>query len=519
MDELRALLERKKAILKAREGLIDFARYLTPSPDAPDDVAQSNYRDAKHHRVLGAALEEVEAGAITRLIVNMPPRHGKTKLATHLFVPWFEGRNPECSTIVATYGEHFSWDHGRAVRGIMKSPLYGHVFPNVKLQVGSAAQGRQEIEGGGTMFFLGRGSGITGRGGDGILLDDPIKNRAEADSVLIREQLWTWYTQVLQTRLMTKSGWIVIIQTRWHEDDLVGRLTDPRNPCFTEQEAKKWRIIDFPAIAGDNDILGRAPGEALWPERFDDAYLQNIKTTDKRGFQALYQGSPSPEDGSFFRDAWIRTYKRMSDLPDKSRLKYYGASDHAVSTAQGRDKTCLLIVGVDEDDQIWLMPDLFWQQADTKTVVEAMVHMIERYNPLFWWAEKGHISRSIGPFLRKRMMEKRVFCSIDEIVPNGDKEARAQSFQGRTAMGKVIFPNFPRWWADAHDQMMKFPQGAHDDFVDACSLIGLGLGRVRGSRTRKPEKPKNAFMTLGWVKEETKRQQREVERVKTGEGW
>jgi predicted phage terminase large subunit-like protein len=510
-DELRRLLQRKKSILHARDGLIPFARYVNPMPDAPDDMDQSNYQDPKHLRVLGAALEEVEKGNIRRLIVNMPPRHGKTKLATHLFVSWHEGRHPEKSIIVVTYGEHFAWDHGRAVRNVMKTPLYAHVFPGVVLQPGSAAQGRQEIDGGGTLFFLGRGSGITGRGGDGILLDDPIKNRQEADSILIRDQLWTWYTQVLQTRLMTKTGWIIIIQTRWHEDDLVGRLTDPHNPYFSEQEAKKWRIIDFPAIAGDKDLLGRKPGEALWPERFDIGYLDNIPTTDK--------GSPSPAEGSFFRDAWMRTYKRMSDLPDKSKLKFYGASDHAVSTEQGRDKTCLGIVGVDEDDQIWLMPDLFWQQSDTKTVVEMMIILIERYNPIFWWAEKGHISRSIGPFLRKRMLEKRVFCSVEEVVPNGDKEARAQSFQGRCAMGKVIFPNFPRWWADAHDQMIKFPQGGHDDFVDMLSLIGLGLGRVRGVRTQKPKAPKNAFMTLGWVKDDTKRRERDKERAQMSEGW
>ena len=117
-------------------------------------------------------------------------------------------------------------------------------------------------------------------------------------------------------------------------------------------------------------------------------------------------------------------------MPPKERLRFYGASDHAVSLEQGRDKTCLMVIGVDDHDQMWVQPDLFWQQADTQLVVETMTILMERYKPLFWWAEKGHISKSIGPFLRKRMLEKRVFCSIDELTPVGDKQTRAQTVQG-----------------------------------------------------------------------------------------
>jgi len=104
-----------------------------------------------------------------------------------------------------------------------------------------------------------------------------------------------------------------------------------------------------------------------------------------------------------------------------------------------------------------VMPDLFWKQADTATVVEYMILMMEKYQPLFWWAGKDHISKSIGPFLRKRMLEKRVFCSIEELPPIGDKQQRAQSIQARMSMMKVVFPVFPAWWAEAHDQMLKFP--------------------------------------------------------------
>lgn len=517
--ELRKLLERKKAILQARGDLIAFARFMMPIPDAQDDVSVSLYRPAKHHRVLGAALEEVEKGVYKRLQITLPPRHGKTKLASHLFAAWFIGRNPEKSLICATYSEKFAWDHGRAVRDLIESPLFRQIFPDVRLKSGSASMDRLETEDGGVLFFLGRGSGATGRGADVILLDDPTKDRKEADSPTIREQLWSWYTQVLQTRLMTKAGAIVIIQTRWHEDDLIGRLTDPQNPCYSSSEARKWRVIDMPAIAREKDVLGRKTGEALWPERFDREYLDNIRETDIRGFQALYQGRPTPEEGSFFKAVHMRTYARVSDAPPKERLRFYGASDHAVSLEQGRDKTCLMVVGVDDHDQMWVQNDLFWQQADTQLVVENMTILMERYKPLFWWAEKGHISKSIGPFLRKRMLEKRVFCSIDELTPVGDKQTRAQSVQGRMSMMKIIFPGFTRWWAEAHDQMLKFPQGAHDDFVDTLSLFGQGLYKVRGHRVPPKESKEPKQGTYGWVIESAeKERKRERENVTMG-GW
>jgi predicted phage terminase large subunit-like protein len=517
--ELRQLLLRRKTILSAREDLITFARFMMPVPDTPDDVSVSLYRPAKHHRVLGAALEKVEKGEFSRLQITLPPRHGKTKLASHMFAAWFAGRNPEKSIIVATYSEKFAWDHGRAVRDIIENPLFAQVFPKVRLKDGSASMDRLETEQGGVLFFLGRGSGATGRGGDVILLDDPTKDRKEADSPTIREQLWSWYTQVIQTRLMTKAGRIVIIQTRWHEDDLIGRLTDPTNPCYSDGEARKWRVIDMPAIARENDVLGRQPGEALWPERFDRDYLDSLRETDIRGFQALYQGRPTPEEGSFFKSASMRTYARMRDMPGKDRLRYYAASDHAVSLEQGRDKTCLVVIGVDDRDDIWVQPDIFWQQADTQTVVENMVLMMDKYQPLFWWAEKGHISKSIGPFLRKRMLEKRVFVSIDELLPVGDKQTRAQSMQARMTMGKVIFPGFVRWWAEAHDQMLKFPQGAHDDFVDTLSLFGLGLYKQRRHRIAAKEEKKPKLYTYGWVVESAeKERKREKESLTTG-GW
>ena len=519
-DRVLLALKRKRAILRARRDLVEFTKLTRPSPDYPDDPDYSTYIPVRHHKAVAAALEKVESGEIKRLMITLPPRHGKTTLASHSFPAWFMGRNPSKSMILATYNEKFSWDFGRQVRAIMQSAPYVQIFPKTVLKPGAAAMDRLEIENGGALFFVGRGSSITGRGGDILLLDDPIKDRKEADSPTIREQCWTWFKQVLSSRLMTETGCIVIIMTRWHEDDIVGRITDPHGAYYNEEEAQDWRIIDIPALAtSPDDPLGRKPGEALWPERFSAEYLRMQQRSDPRGFQALYQGSPTPADGAFFKAAHILTYMRMIEMPPKEELRYYAASDHATSVDQARDKTCLMVVGVDRNDHIWVQNDLFWEHASTDRVVEAMILMMQKYKPVFWWAERSQISKAIGPFLRKRMIEKNTFCAIDEVVPVADKQARAQSIQARMAMGRVHFPGWTRWWAQAQDQILKFPAGSHDDFVDTLAHIGMGLAKQTPRRYQRPPPVAPVFGTIGWLKADTKQRQRSESYAKIREGW
>jgi predicted phage terminase large subunit-like protein len=403
-----------------------------------------------------------------------------------MFPAWYIGKHPDRSIIVATYNETYSWDLGRNIQSILRTPQYRQVFPELEVKVRADAVDRIETTKGGVIFMVGRGSSITGRGGHLILLDDPIKDRKEADSPLIRDSLWTWYTQVLRSRLMTKKGAIVIIQTRWTEDDLVGRLVDPTNPYFTPEEGKLWKKIDLPAIAEEDDILGRKPGEALWPARFDEAYLEEIRITDARGFAALYQGRPAPKEGAFFRASDLILYNSMSQLPHVDNMRFYGACDLAVSLDQKADKTCLMVVGVDENDHIWVMNDVVWERMESRGAVEAMVGLMGKYKPQMWWGEKGQLTRSIKPFLMKRMFERRVFCALDEVTPSQDKTQRAQAIQARSAMGMVHFPAFTRWWPEAHDQILKFPHGSKDDFVDTLAIVGLGLAKMRPRQRQKP---------------------------------
>ena len=511
------VLKRLIACIDAEQDMLAFTKLMMPVPGHHADPDFSRYEVQRFHRVICAALEELEKGKIRRLIISLPPRHGKTQLASKMFPAWFTGKNPNKSLIFGTYNEKFGQDIGRAVRDIMTSPAYRQVFPNCVLKDDSQASDRLETTQGGILAFVGRGGTTTGRGGDVLVIDDPLKDRQEADSPTIRDTLWTWFSQVMATRLMDETGRIMLIQTRWHQDDLVGRLTDPSNSYYDPEEAAEWKIIDLPALANDTDTdpLHRKEGEALWPGRFGRDFLLGLQRRDARGFSALYQGRPSPAGGTFFSVNWLHTY-RPNDLPPN--LRHYCASDHAVSLKQVADKTCLMCVGVDEHDTIWVLPDLVWRSMTAEQATEAMLRMMRAYKPMFWWAERSHISKSIGPFLRKRMLETQTFCSLIEMQPISDKQTRAQSIQGRMSMGKVRFPERAPWWPMARDQMLRFPFDTHDDFVDTLAYIGLGLTlQVGMNRVQAP--PEQLEGTFGWLKLQRENAERAVKQGFGAGGW
>ena len=483
-------------VKRARESLIDFTSMTMPDPEDPDNVDKSRYQPVKHHATICAALEQVERGTYQRLIISMPPRHGKSELASRRFPAWFLGKDPYRQVIFATYNADVAQDFGRSVREIMRGPAYKQVFPGCKLRTGSQSSDKLQTEEGGLANFVGVGGGLTGRGADLLVIDDPIKDREEADSKRERDKLWEWFTQVAMTRLMAGAR-VVIIMTRWHEDDLVGRLTDPKNPCYNDEIAQAWRILALPAIAVENDPMDRPVGQALWPERYGLDFLNEIRRLNAKGFSALYQGKPTPDDGDFFRRDWLKPYPH--EIP--KNLRYYCVSDHAVSTAQTADKTVLLPFGLDEEDNVWILPDVWWRRASTDQVIDGMIDLMSRHKPAKWGAERGHISQSIGPFLRKVQQERGIWTVVEEITPVKDKQTRAQAIRGRMAMGKVFFPKFAPWWADAETELLKFPSARHDDFVDAMGLVGLLLSTmVSASRTyEKPSDiPKSG--TLAWVK-------------------
>ena len=362
----------------------------------------------------------------------------------------------------------------------------------------SKAADRWTTTNGGEYFCSGVGSRIAGRRADLGLIDDPLGSKEDADSQQIRDKQWDWYNFDFKPRLKPGAS-VVLIQTRWHEDDLAGRII--------EREGEDWTVIRIPLIAEDNDPLGRKAGMVLWPEWFNEKMVADAKKSD--AFIPLYQNRPSPEEGDQFKQAWLCEYQ-PGELPRD--LRYYAASDHAVGLKQTNDFTVMGCVGVDTNENIWVLPDLLWDRIDSGAAVEEMLSLVERHRPIEWWAEHDHIEKAIGPFLNKRMQERSVFFVLTELSGNADKVRKAQSIRGRAKQLKVFFPAFAPWWQKAKHELLSFPVGTHDDFVDFLANIGRGLDTIVRA-VRPPEEqtwnPNEDWRpTFGWVKASAKARDR-----------
>jgi len=510
-------LERLKVFRGARDDFLAYCKLLMPTPDDPDDLTQSMYEVAKHHQVLAAALEEVERGTWPRLIVTMPPRHGKTQQISKFFPAWFTGRDPYRSTIVATYNDDYAGDIGRDVRDVLRHPRHLSIFPTSKLKAGAQSSDRIKTAANGQLSFVGRGSSSTGRGGHLLIADDLIKDAEEADSPTMREKIWNWFVKVFLTRQMRAGACVVLVMTRWNEDDIVGRLTDPHNPAYNKDEAAKWKVLNLPAIAELGDPMGRKLGEALWPDRFPLPMLEAQKRIDPSGFMALYQQRPSPEEGAFFRAGWLKTYM-AANRPKAEEMRIYAASDHAIGTDRKKhDASCMVIAGVCPNKYLWIL-DCYWQRKPPDQTVESMLDLVQLWKPSFWFAEDEAILKSIGPWIQKRKIERGIPVVIDSIAVHKNKEAIAQSIAGLMQAGRVVFPKAAPWFQEAKHELLHFPHGTNDDFVTAISLMGLKvLQLIAGTPQR--DVATSAPNTFGWWKKEMAFQQKQRDAPQLAEVW
>ena len=449
-DAAKLLLKRRKA----RKSLIAFTEHTFPQ-----------YVPAAHHKLIAEHLEAVERGEIDRLMINMPPRHGKSELAPRRFPAYFLGRHPSKSVIAASYNSDLATDFGRQVRNILAAPEYGVLF-DTRLSDDSRAANRWNTAEGGGYVAAGVGTAITGRGADILLIDDPLKDREEADSEIQRDKVWGWYTSTAYTRL-APGGRVIVIQTRWHEDDLTGRLL-----ADEARGGEKWVKLELPAINED--------GEALWPEFYPIETLERYRgVLPSRDWSALYQQRPTPDEGDYFKREWFRFYAVAPQ-----HLRTYGASDYAV-TAKGGDYTVHIICGISPNDDLYVL-DVWRSQAESHVWVETYIDMIAKWKPLKWGQEQGQIIKSLGPFIDKRMRERRVYCHQEPMTSVADKPTRSRSFQARAAMGKVYLPHNAPWVSDLMAEMLTFPAGKHDDQVDALGLVGRMLDTMIGGKAARP---------------------------------
>jgi predicted phage terminase large subunit-like protein len=356
---------------------------------------------------------------------------------------------------------------GRRVRNLFSSKFHQNIFGCTVSQESGAA-GRWETTEGGEYFAAGVDGAIAGRRAHLGIIDDPVKNRADADSETRRRAVWDWYQDDFSPRLVPSAAQI-LVQTRWHEDDLAGRIL--------EREADEWRVVSLPMEAMPGDLLGRPVGERLWPEWFTEEQVERAKR-DVRSWNALYQQQPASEEGDYFKSAWFGEWQ---DLPETRT--YFGASDYAVTEGAG-DYTEHGIFALDQWDNIYVV-DWWSGQTASDVWIERQCDLIIQYNPAVWFGESGVIKRAIEPMLYKRLDERDAICRFEWLPSISEKTARARPFQQRAAMGKVFLPRNARWKADFIGQMTRFPAGKFDDKVDTCSLIGRGMEDLKTPRRRR----------------------------------
>jgi predicted phage terminase large subunit-like protein len=523
-ERMLAVIAREEKRLRARENYHDFLEYINPDPQHPDDVTKSSYISKPIHKVMVQYWEEIDRCVSMRSALSVPPQTGKTKHTTIEGSAWSIGRNPNLKIINGTYNESRAKQNGNLIRRVVTSRRYREVFPEMELSKGGKSKSYLETSLGGYVLMVGRGSGVTGQPCDIFNIDDPIKDKAEANSTAALEEAWEWFSTTANQRAHNLTRF-AIMHTRWAAMDLIGRICDKDNPDYDEDRARGWTYLNIkaynnePHIAG---LLGIQPQDYIWPEKFSPELLANIRSImSEEDFSALYMGKPVPDEGGFFKKTMIQEYL-PAQCPKRSEMRIYASSDHAVSTKTHGNHTVLLIAGVDAAGQVWLL-DCVRERMETDKTVEHMIRLMKEWRPITWWAARDHISKSFGPFLKRRMRDEGVYAThVSDSPEIGNKMQKAQSIRGMMALGLVRFPRKAHWFQDMVNELLRFrgEGDAQDDFVDAMGHLGRGLEwMMRGHNHTANDVKVPAFKTLAWVQGSTAAKKAEEARIHARAGW
>jgi predicted phage terminase large subunit-like protein len=415
-----------------------------------------------HLARLNEALVDLADRRLRRLIVTMPPRHGKSVLVSQFLPAWYVGSFPEHRVILTSYQADFAAGWGRKARDVLAA--HGRRAFGVRMSAASTAANRWDLarrEGG--MTTAGVGGPITGRGADLLIVDDPVKNAEQAISETFRQKMWDWWTSTAFTRL-EPDGVAVVVQTRWHEDDLAGRLQ-------REQADEGWRVIRFPALAEENDPLGRVADEPLWPERFPTDALARIRgSIPAHWWESLYQQRPSrhesvlwPAEHFVGDDLWFDAW------PDDLVLRVL-ALDPSKGTSEGRgDYSAYVLLGVDPREKLWVDADLSNLRPPMQLVADG-VRLLAEFRPDAFRIEGNAWQDLLAPLFEQALRDQSLVRAWPEAIYNRtNKRLRIESLDRLLAARQIRFRRTPGA-ERLVGQLKEFPIARHDDGPDALEM-------------------------------------------------
>jgi len=462
---------------KAKRKLASYAKLVT----------HGKWHEAKHLSLIADVLEKIEKKDLNRVIISLPPRHGKSMLVSEIFPAWYLGKHPDDFIIGTSYSDALARSFSEKARNYYKE--WAPVLWGQSISRTSSSKSRWTINGyNGGYLAAGAGGPITGFGARIAIIDDPIKNWQEAQSVTIRETIWDWYRSTLRTRL-THDGAIIIISTRWHNDDLIGRIVKESKE---HEDSEDWEIINLPAIAEDNDVLGRSEGEPLWPERFGENYLSKTRTAvGPTIWSALYQGRPHAKEGALFDISKVKVHKTDEDFPKD--VQWARIWDYAHTAKQRAsddpDYTSGTLLAFKKEDSggsatrwsLWIK-DVFRCREAAPARDAGIKRIADIDGPYVRIGVEDSIDSRDGFEAMRVAIGGRY--KLERIKLDGDKVVRATPLEPIFENGDVHILYGP-WNTAWFDELSNFPYSVHDDQVDNLSAgyrmlcVGNQVQRVR----------------------------------------
>jgi predicted phage terminase large subunit-like protein len=515
---------------RSRASLVEYARSIDiPGAPANQDPDTEHFKSvetslALHHRVILENIERTMATPRGRLMIFAPPGSAKSSYASVVSPAWALSRTPGYRIIIASYATKIAAKQSRKARALCRSDAHISIWPDRPILANDQkAVDQWALSNGSEFMAAGLLAGITGNRANGILIDDPVANREEADSQTVQDKIEAEFIDSASTRLLP-NGWVILIQTRWNENDLAGRILPEdyagQSGRVLCRDGQWWTVINIPAKAEHpDDPLGRAIGEYLWTEWFSVEHWAQWENNPRavRTWASLFQQRPTAGEGIEFKREWFKWYDpdvepgKPGGLPRS--LTIYGASDYATKEDKG-DYTEHGVCGIGEsklkmaiEDKLvssapFYFIDWWYGQKTTDVTIDAKVSLVHRHHPRKWWHEGGPIDQAISPAVARAMREHQppVYVAMEGLTSIKNKAIKLASFQARAAAGLVYFPLRRPWAQRVVDQLCAFPAGKYDDAADVCGLIGRGVDAMMAPHEPTPVVRKQLLpFTAAWL--------------------